>query len=349
MARSFQNLHPQVCSLGNVMAAARSAMQGKMSGHAAARFHARWETHAVLLHEELTAGTWQPGPYTYFDIHEPKLRRVAAAPFRDRVVHHALVRVLEPLFEKKFIEDSYACRKGKGTHAGVRRCAEFSRRFPYVLKCDLRRYFPSIDHEILLQRIGKTIADRQVMALIRRILGTHEDGHRMEWGEDLFDCHIRRHGLPIGNLTSQFSANVHLDGFDHFVKQELGVKGYVRYVDDFLIFAESREQARAWGKQAREYLTERRMEIHPDKYRLCRTDREGADFCGFVCFSNGRIKVRGTSVRRYVRKLKQTKETGTVAEIKASVRSWIGHVKHADSWHLRAAVLGGRKRVRHPA
>ena len=91
------------------------------------------------------------------------------------------------------------------------------------------------------------------------------------------------------------------------------------------------------------------MEIHPDKFRLCRTDREGADFCGFVCFSNGRIKVRGTSVRRYVRKLKQTKETGTVAEIKASVRSWIGHVKHADSWRLRAAVLRGRKRVRHPA
>ena len=86
-----------------------------------------------------------PAPYTYFDIHEPKLRRVAAAPFRDRVVHHALVRVLEPIFEKKFIEDSYACRKGKGTHAGVRRCAEFTRRFPYVLKCDLRRYFPSID------------------------------------------------------------------------------------------------------------------------------------------------------------------------------------------------------------
>ena len=110
MAKSFKNLHPQVCSLGNVMAAARSAMQGKMSEPAAARFHARWETHAVRLHEELTADAWWPGPYTYFDIHEPKLRRVAAAPFRDRVVHHALVRVLEPIFEKKFIEDSYACR-----------------------------------------------------------------------------------------------------------------------------------------------------------------------------------------------------------------------------------------------
>lgn len=153
--KSYKNLHPQVCSLGNVVAAARSAMQGKMSATATARFHARWETHAVRLHEELTADTWRPGPYTYFDIHEPKLRRVATAPFRDRVVHHALVRVLEPLFEKKFIEDSFACRKGKGTHAGVRRCAEYARRFPVVLKCDLRRYFPSIDHEILLQRSNR--------------------------------------------------------------------------------------------------------------------------------------------------------------------------------------------------
>jgi hypothetical protein len=114
MAKSFKNLFPQVCSLENVMAAARTAMQGKMSGQAAARFHARWETQSVGLHEELTAETWHPGNYTYFDIHEPKLRRVAAALFRDRVVHHALVRVLEPIFERKFIEDSYACRRGKG-------------------------------------------------------------------------------------------------------------------------------------------------------------------------------------------------------------------------------------------
>jgi hypothetical protein len=120
----------------------------------------------------------------------------------------------------------------------------------------------------------------QVMALIQRILDTHEDGRRKEWGGDLFDCRVRRYGLPIANLTSQFFANIHLDGFDHFLKQEMGVKGYVCYVDDFLIFAESREQARAWGRQAKHYLAKLHLEVHPDKYRLCRTDREGADFCG---------------------------------------------------------------------
>jgi retron-type reverse transcriptase len=349
MAKTFNNLYPQLCAVDNVLSAARAAMQGKLGGTSAARFHARWETHAVQLAQELAAGIWQPGNYTYFHIHEPKLRRVAAAPFRDRVVHHALVRVLEPIFEKRFIEDSYACRKGKGTHAGVRRCGKFARRFPYVLKCDIRRYFPSIDHATLLQRIGRTIADRQVMALIRQILDTHEDGRRMEWGEDLLDSRVLRHGLPIGNLTSQFFANIHLDGLDHYVKQELGVKGYVRYVDDFLIFAESREQARAWGREVRNYLSAMRLEIHPDKYRLVRTDREGADFCGFVCFSNGRIKLRGSSVRRYAARYKKLCQHGELEDIRASVRSWIGHVQHAHSWRLRAAVLGRSIRLRRPA
>jgi RNA-directed DNA polymerase len=271
---------------------------------------------------------------------------VAAAPFRDRVVHHALVRVIEPLFEPKFIEDSYACRKGKGTHAGVRRCAEFARRFPFVLKCDIRRYFPSIDHAVLLLRLGKTIACPETMALIRQILATHADSIRREWGADLFDFHDHPCGLPIGNLTSQFFANIYLDGFDHFVKQQLRVKGYVRYVDDFLLFAESREQARAWGNACRDYLRSLHLEIHPDKYRLCRTDREGADFCGFVCYRSGRIKVRGASVRRYVKRLRLLQEAGLHKDVHASVRSWIGHVSHADSWRLRAAILSARKRQR---
>lgn len=114
MPKTHKHLFPQVCAVDNVLAAARAAMQGKLGESSAARFHSRWETHAVQLAEELAAGIWQPGRYTYFDIHEPKLRRVAAAPFRDRVVHHALVRVLEPIFEKKFIEDSYALKQQRG-------------------------------------------------------------------------------------------------------------------------------------------------------------------------------------------------------------------------------------------
>jgi len=166
----------------NLLAAATEAMRGKRSRPPAARFFARWETEALRLSEELQEGSYQPGRYTYFKIFEPKERVVAAAPFRDRVVHHALVRVLQPLFEPRFIEDSFACRPGKGTHAGVRRAAEFARRFPVGLKCDLRRYFPSIDHDILMGRLRRVVADPSVLGLIEKILASHQESTRKKYG-----------------------------------------------------------------------------------------------------------------------------------------------------------------------
>jgi retron-type reverse transcriptase len=295
------------------------------------------------LHEELTSGAYRPGEYTYFTIHEPKERRVAAAPFRDRVVHHALVRVLQPLFERRFIEDSFACRPGKGTHAGMRRAAEYARRFPGAMKCDIRRYFPNIDHEILLGGIRRVVGDARVLDLIGWILASHRDGVRRCYGGSLFEVREVGVGLPIGNLTSQFFANIHLDGFDHFVKQELRVKGYVRYVDDFLLFAADRETARRYGGAAREYLRGLRLEIHPDKYRLCRT-AVGVDFCGFVPRSDGRIRVRRASVKRFERRLRERRwQWGRgdcdASEVRATVQAWVGHAAHAQSWHLRSKVF----------
>ncbi|MEX1118961.1 MAG: reverse transcriptase/maturase family protein [Terrimicrobiaceae bacterium] len=301
------------------------------------------ETEVWRLHEELVSGVYRPGCYTYFKIYEPKERVVAAAPFRDRVVHHALVRVLQPIFEPRFIEDSFACRPGKGTHAGMRRAAEFARRFPYVLKCDIKRYFPNIDHKILLAAIERVVADQQVLDLIRRILASHRNGFRRAYGESLFDTEEISVGLPIGNLTSQFFANIHLDGFDHFVKQDLRIKGYVRYVDDFLIFAPDRRTARLFGAATREYLRRLRLEIHPDKYRLC-SSAGGVDFCGFVVRSDGRIRVRRESVRRFQRKLLHRKwqwKSGKceASDVQATVQAWIGHVSHAQSWRLRSKVF----------
>jgi len=329
----------------NLLAAATEAMRGKRSRPPAARFFARWETEALRLSEELQEGSYQPGRYTYFKIFEPKERVVAAAPFRDRVVHHALVRVLPPLFEPRFIEDSFACRPGKGTHAGVRRAAEFARRFPVGLKCDLRRYFPSIDHDILMSRLRRVVADPSVLGLIEKILASHQESTRKKYGGSLFDVSEVAVGLPIGNLTSQFFANVHLDGFDHFVKQQLRVKGYVRYVDDFLLFAEDRRTARAWGEAAREYLSGLRMEIHPDKYRVCDTS-VGVDFCGFVVRADGRIRVRRASVRRFQKKFRERRWQWRRGEchatdVRATVRAWVAHAAHAQSWHLRSEVLRG--------
>jgi retron-type reverse transcriptase len=340
-----RHLWERVCTFENLAAAAREAMRGKRGKLPGARFFAEWENEVVRLERELRDGSYRPGPYFYFTVKEPKQRIVAAAPFRDRVVHHALVRVIEPLFEPRFIEDSYACRRGKGTHAGMRRAREFAVRFPWAMKCDIRRYFPSIDHGVLRARVAQVVADAEVLRLIDLILASHVERVEMRWpeGGGLFDAVECPKGLPIGNLTSQFFANIYLDGFDHFVKQELRVKGYVRYVDDFLLFGGSRGEVRGLGEAAREYLRGLALEIHPDKYRALRC-ADGVDFCGFVVRADGRVRVRAASARQFQRRYDRLRwQLGrgeiAAADLTQSVRSWVAHAAHAQSWGLRRAVL----------
>jgi len=343
--KRHKHLWERICSFENIAAAAREAMMGKRRKAAGARFFACWEREAVRLERELREGRYRPGAYRYFPITDPKPRVVAAAPFRDRVVHHALVRVIEPLFEPRFIEDSYACRKGKGTHAGMRRALEFAKRFSWAIKCDIRRYFPSIDHRILRGQIGRVIGDPEALRLIEIILESHVERTETRWpeGGDLFDAEQCAVGLPIGNLTSQFFANIYLNGFDHFVKQNLRARGYLRYVDDFLIFGSSRAEVRERGEAAREHLRGLRLEIHPDKYRSVRC-ADGVDFCGFVVRADGRVKLRESGVRRFkrrYRKLRWEAKHGRVpmADVTRTVRAWVAHAEHAQSWRLRGAVL----------
>ncbi len=343
-----QRLYERIVRLENLIAAARSALRGRRWRGPGAAFLANFEHEVVALHEELSAGSYRHGGYHYFTIHEPKERVVAAAPLRDRVVHHAIVRVIEPIFERRFIEDSYACRRGKGTHAAMRRAAEFARRWPYALKCDVRRYFPSIDHDILLDLLRRVIGDARLMDLIGLILASHEDGQRQVWapGGNLFDVRIIQRGLPIGNLTSQFFANVYLNPLDHFVKHELRVRGYVRYMDDFLLFGDDRTALRRQGAAVRGKLADLRLTIHPDKYRLLPT-AGGVDFAGYVVFANGRIRVRGSSVRRFDRRYRRLlwelrQRRTPAARVTQSVRAWGAHVRHAQSYGLRRSVLSGR-------
>ena len=344
--KRHKRLWENVASPENLLEAAQDALRGKRGKRAGAAFFEIWEKEVVCLARELEAGSYRPGEYHYFTIHEPKVRMVAAAPFRDRVVHHALVRVLEPLFEPRFIEDSYACRTGRGTHAGMRRALHFAKRYPYALKCDIRRYFPSIDQGLLREKIARVVGDRRVLELVDRILESHVERVEKVWpdGGGLFDVVEQRKGLPIGNLTSQFFANIYLDAFDHFVKQDLRVKGYVRYVDDFLLFGDDRAALKRLGARCREFLQAERLEIHPDKYRLMPT-AHGVDFCGFVVRSDGRVKVRTANARRfrkrYIRLRYEVAQGRCDAEdLTTSVRAWIAHTEHAQSWHLRLSVLG---------
>lgn len=340
-----KHLWEQVVRFENLYAAAREAWRGKRGKLPGARFFAEVEKELASLEEELRSGTYRPRPYTYFIITDPKERQVGAAAFRDRVVHHALVRVIEPLFDRRFISHSFACRRGKGTHAALEAAVGFARCYPYALKCDIQKYFPSIDHEILLRQIGRVIGDRQVLALVRLILESHQDGQRMEWPDpdDLLTVRVCKRGLPIGNLTSQFFANVYLDELDQFVKQQLRVRGYVRYVDDFILFGEDRATLRAQGRAIREKLTALRLRIHPDKYRLLPT-RLGVEFVGFVVRADGRCRVRRASVRRFARRYQRMRWEARHGwrdwrEISVSVRAWVAHVSHAQSYGLRRDVL----------
>jgi len=223
--KPYTNLYPRICTWENLEQAYRRARKGKRGQIPASHFERKLEDNLVELQNDLLRQTYQPGAYHSFYIHEPKRRLISAAPFRDRVAHHALCRVIEPLFERHFIGDSYANRVGKGTHRALDRCQEFARHYPYALQLDIVQFFPSIDHALLRAALARVIADEQTLWLCDVILRSGAGVQPKEYctiyypGDDVFAA-ARPRGLPIGNLTSQFWANVYLDAFDHFVRRE---------------------------------------------------------------------------------------------------------------------------------
>jgi retron-type reverse transcriptase len=294
----------------------------------------------------LLAGTYRPGGYRTFEIFEPKRRLISAAPIRDRVVHHALCGVLEPVFEPTFVFDSYACRRGKGTHAALNRFRDFARRHRYVLQCDVRKFFPSVDHQILKELLARKIKDRAVLSLVDRIIdGSNTQETAAFWfpSDDLFTPSERRRGLPIGNQTSQFFANVYLNPFDHFVHEQLKAGCYVRYVDDFAVFSNDKR----WLAEARtlcaEFLAGLRLKLHPRKSVIART-QDGNRFLGFRQFPHYRLVARDNiqRMRRRLRRMSDAFQAGELsfAQVRDRIVSWIGHVRHADSHRLRERLLG---------
>jgi hypothetical protein len=317
--KPYHNLYSQVCDWDNLLLAYRKASKGKRGKPPAARFEYHLEDNLVQLQAELYDKSYQPGPYASFYIHEPKRRLISAAPFRDRVVHHGLCNVIEPLFERRFIFDSYANRVGKGTHRALDRCQQFARRYRYVLPCDVRHFFPSIDHTILWDTLSRVIADEDVMWLVDRILasgiGVLSEEYEMVWfaGDDLFAVN-RPRGLPIGNLTSQFWANCYLDPFDHFVKRELRCKAYLRFVDDFLLFSGDKRQLWDWQEAIVERMAHQRLTIHEERAQV-RPVSDGIPFLGFVVFRHRRrLKRRkGIAYRRRLQVLAEQYADGEIS------------------------------------
>ena len=346
MPRRERDLFDGIASFAALRAAAMRAAAGKRSKPGAAAFLANLETDVLRLERELESGRYRPGRYTKIEIFDPKHRVVSAAPFRDRVVHHAFCAVCEPIFERGFIHDSYANRVGKGTHRAVARYERFRNRARHVLRCDIYRYFPTIDHERLKADLRRRIACERTLSLADRIVdgsNPQEAVYRLFPGDDLLTPLERRRGLLIGNLTSQFFANVYLDGLDHFCKEVLRAKGYVRYVDDFALFHDDPDQLRDWRRRIAVFLEGRRLVLHARKTVILPTSAP-APFLGFVLLPDGRRRLSEENVRRFRNRLRGLRDRwrqGTVTreEVLIRVRSWIAHADHANTRRLRRAIF----------
>lgn len=347
MPKTYKNLYPKICAFENLYLAFRKARRGKRSRPDVAAFEHNLELELVHLQDELRAERYRPGRYRHFTIYESKPRRISAAPFRDRVVHHALCNIIEPIWEARFIRDSYACRVGKGTHAALDRCTQFARRYPYVLQGDIVQFFPSVDHAILRDLLARHIACPPTLRLIERIIASgaeiHRAEYRMVWfpGDDLFAIH-RPRGLPIGNQTSQFWANVYLHELDRFVKQELRCPAYLRYCDDFLLFADDKPTLHRWKREIGAFLQRLRLVNHPHKSRVYPVTC-GIPFLGFIVFPDHRRLQRGNGVR-FARRLRALvaaygAEAIPLDRVTASVQGWVAHASHGDTYGLRRSLL----------
>lgn len=348
MARTFRHLWAELTCFDNLWEAYRKARRGKRYTEPAAWFDYRAETNVLRLQEELLAGTYRPGAYHHFFIHEPKRRKISAAPFRDRVVHHALVNLLEPIYEARFSPCSFACRKGRGTHAALESAHAGVRQWPWLLKGDVRKFFPSVDHAVLQSVLFRKIADPQVQWLVRLILASGEgvlaeDCPPQWFGEDdLLAPAVRPKGLPIGNLTSQFFANVLLNELDQFVHETIRPRRYVRYADDFLLFGEDQRELVAARGRVIERLASLRLSCHETK-TCVRPCRQGVRFLGFRLLPTTRRLDRQAvnRLRARLRRYARLRAEGRMSprRITQSVQSWLAHARFANSGAVVRAVL----------
>ncbi len=325
--RRAGNLIERIADADNLRLAFWKASRGKRTRAAVRRFGANLDAELRHLRDDLLAGAVRWGPYHTFYIHDPKERLICAAPFRDRVAHHTIINVAEPVFESYQIHDSYACRKGKGLDAAIRRAIHFSCAGHWYLKLDVRRYFDSVDHRVLNSLLRRRFKDRTVLELFAGIVDSHHS--------------TPGYGLPLGNLTSQFFANHYLRFLDHFVKDVLRCRRYVRYMDDLVFWGKSRVALRRIGTEAGRFLKrELSLELKPVCLNQC---SRGMTFLGYRVFP-GRVRLARRSRDRFRRKLRQCHanlESGfwDEAETARHVQSLVAFVRRAESVEYRRRVL----------
>ena len=342
--KTYKNLYEIIISLDNLILAWRKARKGKTKKDYVIEFEKKLRKNLLKLHKELKNQTYKPKHLQTFILRDPKTRKISKSDFRDRIVHHAIVNIIEPIFEKVFIYDSCASRIGKGNLFALERFYKFLRRisgngkviknnfddsnfiYGYCLKADIKHYFEEVNHKILIKIIKKKIEDERVIRLIRRILNNLPKG-QIRGGT--------KKGMPLGNLTSQFFANVYLNDLDYFIKHKLKIRYYIRYVDDFVILHSSKKQLEIWKKEISRFLKQKlNLELHPQKSRIVPLSK-GIDFVGFRNFYYFKL-LRKRNIKNMFFKIQQYKNGRIDKEkILESYQSWQAYAKWADSFILR--------------
>ncbi|PIN76586.1 hypothetical protein COV17_01915 [Candidatus Woesearchaeota archaeon CG10_big_fil_rev_8_21_14_0_10_36_11] len=333
-----RDLWQELCSVQNLELAYKKARKHKTLRPCVLEFEEKLVENLDMLRTELLFHSYKPRPLKTFILRDPKTRKISKSDFRDRVIHHALCNIIEPFFERMFIYDSYANRKRKGTLKAIQRFEHFRKKLSqnntflvFILKSDIRHYFDEVDHAVLLKIIRKRINDPKVLWLIRRVLSNYSTSEGK--------------GMPLGNLTSQFFANVYLNKLDQFVKHRIKTKNYVRYVDDFVILHNSEQQLTEWKKKIADFLREELLlDLHPEKTKIIQAIH-GVDFLGLKIFPFHKImkKRNVCSFKRKLRLICEEFDNGEIMYDKVYdfLEGWIAYAKNADTYNLRRNVMGG--------
>ncbi len=313
--------YEKIISIENLLVSWREFLRGKKKRKDVIEFSLHLTDHVLLLHQELKNKTYRHGPYRAFKINDPKPRDIHKASVRDRLVHHAIYRILYPYFDKKFIFDSYSCRLEKGTHKAIIRFRNFAqkvslnnKRTIWILKGDIRKFFASIDHAILKSLFKKYIFDENILWLLNQLICSFHTKDKINTG------------LPLGNLTSQLFVNIYMNEFDQFVKRKLQIKRYIRYADDFVVFSDNKLYLEQLIPRLSEFLKNKlKLTLHPNKLFI-KTLTAGVDFLGWVNFPRHLI-LRTSTKQRMFKRLK-------IAHSKETLASYVGLLSHGNTYGL---------------
>lgn len=335
MPKRQGDLWQHICTFENLYLAYERARRGKRYRPDVLRFGSHLGENLLALQEELLTLEWRPGPYQVRVVLEPKERIIRVAPFRDRVVHQAICRFMAPVFERSFIHDSYACREGKGTHKALDRLTGFLRRdgSAYVLNADVRKFFDSVSHRVLTESLERGLKDRDLLTVLGRIIASYA-------AESSTPGLHEPHGIPIGNLTSQWFANIVASRIDHFAKHDLGCRRYLRYMDNVLILSDDKHELREHRTRLEGFLAGIGLLLNP-KTTIAPT-AQGVPFLGLRVFPDHRRVLRPNVVRGRRRMrgslLALSRGDAQREHVSASTVSWLAHLRHADTYRLRAAL-----------